>query len=486
MERQNGRAHVVADERAPLLSNGTTSDPVDLDVVHAHWSVELWLLTKYSLPLIATYLLQYSFFVITIAIAGHLSADDLAAASIGATTMNVIGMAVLEGMATALDTLCAQAYGSGNKTGVGLHIQRMLLFMGLSLIPIGAIWIFSPWILPLFVKQHHLAVKAGEFLIFSLIGLPGYGAFEALKRFLQAQGDCNAGMVVLIICAPVNAALSWLLAFPLGMGLGGAALGAALSNNLRFFLLLLYIISPWGRWSHECWGGFSRDALRKWGPMVSLSIAGIGVLIGEWAAFEILTFSTSHLSTNHLAAQTIMTTAIVIVWHIPFSISVAVTTRIGHLIGGGHIAIAKRATAMYSFVFVLIGFFDAAILWFFRYQIVGLFSDDPIIRELAVNSMWLAAVFEVIDSIVSGTNGLLRGLGKQDIAAYIVFAANYLGAVPLAIWLELGSPAMGIDGVWIGFGAGVAATIALECLYMRMLDWQTVVDIVKSREDGYN
>lgn len=303
METRNGRAHGADDERAPLLSGGTTPGPAEVDV---HWSVELCLLLKYSLPLIATYLLQYSFFVITIAIAGHLSADDLAAASIGATTMNVVGLAILEGMATGLDTLCAQAYGSGNKTGVGLHIQRMLLLMGISLIPVGAIWIFSPWILPVFVKQHHLAVKAGEFLVYSLIGLPGYGAFEAGKRFLQAQGDCNAGMVVLIICAPVNAALSWLLAFPMGMGLGGAALGAALSNNLRFILLLLYIISPWGRWSHGCWGGFSRDALRKWGPMLSLSFAGIGVLIGEWAAFEILTFSTSHLSTNHLGAQTIM------------------------------------------------------------------------------------------------------------------------------------------------------------------------------------
>lgn len=175
----------------------------------------------------------------------------------------------------------------------------------------------------------------------------------------------------------------------------------------------------------------------------------------------------------------------VIVWHIPFSISVAVTTRIGHLIGGGHLVVAKRATAMYSFVFVAVGFFDAAILWIFRYPIVSLFSEDPMIRELAVNSMWLAAAFASLDAVVCGTNGLLRGLGKQDIAAYIVFAANYLGAVPLAIWLELGSPAMGIDGVWIGFGAGVVVTIALECLYMRWLNWQTVVDFVRSREESY-
>lgn len=305
--------HDRADERAPLLSDRRpASAPVDDGRIDdeeegtVHWRSELALLLKYSLPLIATYLLQYSFFVITIMIAGHLGADDLAAASIGATTMNVIGLSILEGMATALDTLCAQAYGSGHKVGVGLHIQRMIALMGLSLVPVGLAWIFSPWILPLFVKQHHLAVKAGVFLQYSLVGLPGYGAFEAGKRFLQAQGDCNVGMVVLIICAPVNAALSYWLAFPMGMGLGGAALGSALSNNLRFILLMLYIMSPLGKWSHVCWGGLSRDALRNWGPMVSLSFAGVIVLIGEWAAFEILTFSTSYLSTGHLAAQTLL------------------------------------------------------------------------------------------------------------------------------------------------------------------------------------
>lgn len=312
MNRQDRRRH-EADERSPLLpdhpaptSNAGTAHAAAVDHVGSGSSSELWLLTKYSLPLIATYLLQYSFFVITTVVAGHLGPDDLAAASIGVTTMNVAGLAVYEGMATALDTLCAQAYGAGHRAGVGLHVQRMLLLMALATVPLGALWLCSPRVLPLVVGQPDLAARAASFLRYSLVGLPGYGAFEALKRFLQAQGDGRAAMVVLVVCAPANAALSWLLAFPLGMGLDGAALGAALSNNLRFVLLLLYVVSPLGRWSHGCWGGFSREALGRWGPMVSLSLAGVTATLAEWGAFEILTLSTSYMSTNHLAAQTIL------------------------------------------------------------------------------------------------------------------------------------------------------------------------------------
>lgn len=103
--------------------------------------------------------------------------------------------------------------------------------------------------------------------------------------------------------------LSWALAFPAGMGLEGAALGAALSNNLRFILLLLYVVSPMGKWSHACWGGFSREALDSWGDMVKLSAAGVAATLAEWGAFEILTLSTSYISTEHLAAQTILVSA---------------------------------------------------------------------------------------------------------------------------------------------------------------------------------
>ncbi|KAF3768727.1 MATE efflux family protein [Cryphonectria parasitica EP155] len=446
-------------------------------------SSELWLLTSYSLPLIATYLLQYSFFVIITVVAGHLGPDDLAAASIGVTTMNVVGLAVFEGMATALDTLCAQAYGSGNPAAVGLHVQRMLLLMALAAVPIGLFWACSPWVLPLVVRQHDVAVRAGLFLQYSLVGLPGYAAFEALKRFLQAQGDCNAGMAVLIVCAPVNAVLSWALAFPLGMGLEGAALGAALSNNLRFILLLLYIVSPLGRWSHGCWGGFSREALRKWGTMVSLSTAGAVATLAEWGAFEILTLSTSYISTEHLAAQTILTTATVILWHIPFSISVAVSTRLGHLIGGGLLPTARRATHLYLVVFAVVGLFNATLLYVFRHHIPSIFSDDAKIQAIAANSFLTVALFQSVDSVLCGTHGLMRGLGRQDIAAWIVFVMNYAVGVPLAMWLELGPLRWELDGIWVGFAVSTVATSIAEGIYMRCLRWQRCVESVKAREE---
>ncbi|KAJ4186415.1 hypothetical protein NW755_007710 [Fusarium falciforme] len=467
--------HCEASPLLPSNDNDASRWPI-----RSRWT-ELSLISRYSLPLVATYLLQYSFSVITTSAAGHLGQDDLAAAAIGVTTMNICGLAFFEGMATALDTLCAQAYGAGNKLGVGLHVQRMLLLMALATIPVGALWLSSPALLSLVLKQENLAVKAGSFLRVSLIGLPGYASFEAGKRFLQSQGDFDTGMLILVICAPINALLAWLFAFRLGMGLEGAALGAALANDLRPVLLLLCI--AFKRSSHQCWPGLSCRAFRGWGPMVRLSAAGSAVTLAEWAAFEVLTFSTSYLSTMHLGAQTILTTTSVVMWHIPFSFSVGVSTRIGHLIGAGLVSAARRVAVLYSMLFVGIGLLDAIVLFSLRNCIPYVYSADPEIRDLVSRTMLSVACFQVFDAVICGCNGVLRGLARTSFAAWVVFFVNYLGAVPLAMWLELGPAGMGLDGVWTGLGTGLVVIACIEVTYMISIDWRRCVDNVKCREE---
>ncbi|KAM0345093.1 hypothetical protein ACHAPU_006979 [Fusarium lateritium] len=465
-------------EAAPLLAHD--GEPYTQRLA-SDWWTELWLIGRYTVPLVATYLLQYSFSVITTTTAGHLSPDDLAAAAIGVTTMSIAGLAIYEGMATALDTLCAQAYGAGNKAGVGLHVQRMLLLMAIVTVPVGAIWICSPAFLTLILRQDDLAAKAGSFLRVSIIGIPGYASFEALKRFLQAQGDFNTGMIVLVVCAPVNALLSWLFAFRLGMGLEGAALGAAVANTLRPTLLLICIFFK--KSTHECWPGFTRRAFRGWGPMIRLSAAGSAVTLAEWAAFEIITVSTSYLSTMHLAAQTILTTTSIVMWHIPFSLSVAVSTRIGHLIGGGHVAAARSITILYGILFVALGLFDGAVLFSLRNYIGPFYTSDESVRRIVADTMLAVAAFQVVDSIICGCNGVLRGLARQSVAAWVVFCVNYLAAVPIAVWLELGPLHLGLNGVWSGIIGGSAVIAAVEVVYMIRVDWRRSVETVKCRED---
>ena len=161
------------------------------------------------MPLMVTFLLQYSLTVAGIFTVGHLGKIQLGAVSLASMTTNITGVAVYQGLATSLDTLCAQAYGSGQKKLVGLHMQRMIYFLFVITIPIAFLWIFAENILLRITPEKEVAIMAGQYLKVVVFGAPGYACFESGKRFLQAQGIFTASLYVLLFCAPLNAFMNW-------------------------------------------------------------------------------------------------------------------------------------------------------------------------------------------------------------------------------------------------------------------------------------
>lgn len=229
-------------ETAPLLGNANGPDsgqdaPADIDKqweeavrrgdIRTTWQREAKVLLRYSAPLVLTFLLQYSLNVASVFTVGHIGKIELGAVTLASMTANITGFAVYQGLATSLDTLCAQAYGSGQKTLVGLHMQKMVgrplhaeipnltasdqvYFLGCITIPIGILWLSAERILLKMVPEPQIAVLAGRYLRVILIGAPAYACFESGKRYLQAQGLFSASLYVLLICAPLNVFMNWL------------------------------------------------------------------------------------------------------------------------------------------------------------------------------------------------------------------------------------------------------------------------------------
>ena len=171
---------------------------------------ELVLLIRNASPLMITCLLQYTLTGASVLAVGHIGKNELGAVSLASMTSNLTGYVVYEGLCTSLDTLCSQAYGSGKLHLVGLHLQRMIFFLWLATIPIAVIWLNGSQILLLMVPEEECARLAGLYLKILLLGAPGFAAFEAGKRFVQAQGIFSATLYVLAFCAPLNAFMNWL------------------------------------------------------------------------------------------------------------------------------------------------------------------------------------------------------------------------------------------------------------------------------------
>lgn len=250
-------------------------------------------------------------------------------------------LAPFQGLATSLDTLCAQAYGSGHKHLVGIQCQRMACFLFSISAPVVVLWCFSESILGAIVPEPESARLAGMYLKVMIFSIPGMILFEVGKRFTQAQGLFHATTYVLVVAAPVNIFINWLLVWKLEWGFIGAPIAVVITENLLPILLVLYIRFVDGR---QCWGGLSKRALSNWWVMIRLALPGMIMVEAEWLAFEIMTLMASRFGAEYLAAQSVLTTLTTISFQIPFPVSIAASTRVANLIGAGLVD-AARVTA---------------------------------------------------------------------------------------------------------------------------------------------
>ena len=84
--------------------------------------------------------------------------------------MGTQGYSFYQGFTTALDTLCAQAWGAGRKQDLGVYLQRCVLLLMMATLGIGVVWGLSPQILSKIVPETEVALMAGQYLRILLIG----------------------------------------------------------------------------------------------------------------------------------------------------------------------------------------------------------------------------------------------------------------------------------------------------------------------------
>ncbi|KAK5166066.1 uncharacterized protein LTR77_008327 [Saxophila tyrrhenica] len=494
--REDGGLQEQHAEQTPLLGDptlpyGGQDDPstikqkweeaVKEGKIQTTWRREAKVLSAYSLPLMATFLLQYSLTVASIFTVGHIGTPELGAVSLASMTANITGYAVYQGLATSLDTLCAQAYGSGHRKLVGLQMQRMIYFLWAITIPIGIIWILAEDILLVIVPEPAVAELAGLYLRVVLIGAPGYAAFEAGKRFVQAQGLFSASLYVLLFCAPFNAFLNWLFVWHLKLGFIGAPIAVAITDNLLPLGLWLYVrfFSAKGM---SCWNGFTRQALKNWSPMIKLAIPGLLMVEAEVLAFEILTFASSYFGVTVLAAQSVLATLTGITFMIPFPLSIAASTRVANLIGAT-LADAAKLTTKVAFVGAcIIGIFNVTLLSALKDYIPYLFTDDPEVIRLVSDILPLCAAFQLFDALAALCNGTLRGLGRQHFGGYVQLFCYYVIAMPISMGTAFGL-GWGLWGLWTGVALALGLVAGIEFVYLGRTDWEWSVREARERND---
>lgn len=452
-------------------------------------TIELKNLIKSSIPLVLTFLLQNSLSTVSVFSVGHLGATELAAVSMGAMTANITGYATIQGIATALDTLCPQAFGAKKYKLVGSYLQKCTALIFVIMIPIFIIWIFFGYdLICLILPDKETAKLSAVYLKYLTFGMPAYILFECGKRFLQAQGIYHISTYVLLIAAPSNLIMN--LLFVKHIGYLGAPIAVAINYWIMFSGLIILTVffikpedTPQGLHPMECWGGFSiKDAFHDWKKLIVLAIPGLIMLEAEFLAFEILTLMASYLGTIALAAQSVGTTMAALTYQVPFAIGIASSTRIANFLGAGLGDAAKITTKVALLFGLFISIFNFLVLFIFQTQIAKAFTNDEKVISAVTNVMWLIALMQISDAMNANSAGCLRGQGQTKIGGIINLFSYYVVGLPLSVYLSFYSPWKGsLHGLWIGSTVALTIIGSVQSYYALTVDFNKLCDDARKR-----
>lgn len=224
--------------------------------------------------------------------------------------------------------------------------------------------------------------------------------------------------------------------------------------------------------------GFSRDAFRGWWTFLKISVPSFFLLATEAWSWTLQDFLAGFISTKAMAANAIAPQIALVQYAIGGSISIAATTVIGNSLGEQRANQARRA-ARISILLVPLCWIPSTILVFaLRRPLPRIFSQDAVVVQMVEDLLLITQVFSIFDNHQAALTGILTGARKQAVAAPLIVICYWIVGVPTGIVLAfgfLGSPALGLHGLWYGMTIAVALHMCSFAVVVWRIDWERAV-----------
>lgn len=148
---------------------------------------EIKILYTIAFPLIITGLLVYCKSVISMMFMGRLGKDALAGGSLSNGIANITGYSIISGLAMGMESISSQACGAKQWLLMGQTLQRTIVILFLSSIPICILWLNIEPVLLFCGQDPAISSIAASHLAFCLPDLLFQSFINPLKIFLRTQ-----------------------------------------------------------------------------------------------------------------------------------------------------------------------------------------------------------------------------------------------------------------------------------------------------------
>ncbi|XP_030448819.1 protein DETOXIFICATION 49-like [Syzygium oleosum] len=428
-------------------------------------------IAQIALPMILTGLLLYCRSMISMLFLGRLGDLAVAGGSLALGFANITGYSILSGLAMGMEPICSQAFGAKKHALLGLSLQRTVLLLMLTSLPISFLWLNMKRILLFCGQDEAIATEAQSFLLYTIPDLLALSVLHPLRMYLRSQSIT----LPLTFCATLSILLhipiNLLLVRHLGLGIKGVALGGVWTNfNLVGFLIVYILVSGVHK---KTWGGLSSDCFKEWRNLLNLAVPSCVSVCLEWWWYEIMILLCGLLLNPRatVASMGILIQTTSLIYIFPSSLSFSVSTRVGNELGANRPLKAKLSAVVglgCSFVLGLSALVFAVTV---RNTWASMFTRDTEIMTLTSLVLPIIGLCELGNCPQTTGCGVLRGTARPKVGANVNLGCFYVVGMPVGVGLAFFC-GFDFEGLWLGLLAAQASCLVTMLAVLGFTDWE--------------
>lgn len=429
-------------------------------------------LLRLAWPVLVAQLAVMANGVIDTAMAGRLSAVDLAAVGVGAS-IQITVLISLMGVLLALPPLIAHLYGAGRHAEIGREVQQSAWVAGVLAVAAVLLLRHPEPFLEIAALQPAVEAKVRAYLAASAWSVP---AALALRLFFGLSTGIGRprpvmafNLLALALKLPLNSVFMFGLLGAPKLGGPGCAVATAIDSWLMALLAWAWCLRhP----DYARYGLRTRFAAPERAAIVAFLKLGVPIgltFLADVTAFTFMALFIARLGPVASGSHQIAANLAVVAYMLPLALGNATAVLAGQALGAGDGARARQVCVHALGIGLAFAVAVAALLWSGADGIAALYTPDTQVQAAAVPLILLVGGYHLADAVQAIAVNALRGYKRSAVpmAIYTValWGLGLGGGYALGLTDAFG-PARGAAGFWLAAIASLGLVAVLVALYL--------------------
>ena len=434
------------------------------------------LVLLFALPICVGNILQQLYNTVDTLVIGNFC-GSLSLAAVGTSSQPVeMLLCIFLGLGTGVSILVSQCVGSGDNETLRKIIATAISFLYLCAIPLSVLGLFiGPVILKIMQVPDDAYSHAVSYINIIFLGTLGNMGYNMNAGILRGVGDSRSSLLFLIISCIINIILDLLFVAGLKMDVTGAALATIIAMFSSWIFSIFYIRKKYPELQFTFLPKYMERSILK-------QIIRIGLPLGlnnsVYSVGHIVMQSLINAQGSTFMAACAVATKLTGIANVAItSLSSAATTFSGQNLGAQKYTRLKQGGLRIPLTSGLITACAGITFTVFCRPILGLFTDDTAVLDLAVTYIRVVLPFTWMYAVFNGIICFVNGMGEIKYTTVVNILMLWAVRIPTGYLI-----AYFISGTYCMACIPISFAFGMTCMlaYFLTKKWQNMCHLATS------